>query len=88
MTMTICPTTLKSLRKARKLGRPKLAKMSGLTERQVARLEGAAPDRGVDADSVARLAVALHVAPGVLTGAEAVTDLDLATPAKPSCGCC
>lgn len=42
------PARLKTIRKARKIGRPKLARLAGMTERQIARLEGAArrADRG------------------------------------------
>ncbi len=38
-TLTIDAARLKTVRKARKIGRPKLAKLVGLTERQLAKLE-------------------------------------------------
>ncbi len=37
-TLTIDPQRLKTVRKARKLGRPKLAKLVSLTERQLTKL--------------------------------------------------
>ncbi len=40
-TLTIDPLRLKTVRKARKLGRPKLAKLVSLTERQLTKLETA-----------------------------------------------
>ncbi|MFY0618789.1 helix-turn-helix transcriptional regulator [Shimia sp.] len=89
--MSIDADTLKTLRKARKLGRPKLAKLAGLTERQVARLEGAAPMRDALAqDSVLRIAAALGVSAEVLFGDAPLTDFDLQPAAKSSCtsGCC
>ncbi|MCF2904073.1 helix-turn-helix domain-containing protein [Octadecabacter sp. CECT 8868] len=84
---TILADRLKSVRKARKIGRPKLAKLSGLTERQLAKLEtkGAAVPEPV----LSNLAEALHITPLALTGALPLIDEDL-QPAASTCtsGCC
>lgn len=87
---TIDPLTLSTLLKARKFGRPRLAKLAGLTERVVARLEGAAPAKGEVSDEVLqRIAHALQVSPQMLSGKEALTQIDLLPPVG-TCrtGCC
>lgn len=88
---TIDPERLKTLRKARKIGRPKLAKLSGLTERQLAKLE-ASSDRGAALpDAVlGRLSTALQIPALALTGELPLIDTDLQPAAKPTCasGCC
>lgn len=89
-TTTIDPRTLATLRKARKFGRPRLAKLAGLTERFVTRLEGTAPLKGeLTQDMLLRIADALQVRPEVLTGEVALSEMDLLQPVG-SCrtGCC
>lgn len=87
--LTIDPTTLKSLCKARKLGRPRLAREAGLTERQVARLEGGGPAQGsVTPEQVVKLSAMLQVSADVLVGAAPLHELDLAPRAKSPCSCC
>ena len=88
---TIDAEKLKTIRKARKLGRPKLAKLSGVTERQIARLEGAAPMReAVSVATIERISVALQVPAGTLTGALQIIDSDLEPVSKAGggCSCC
>ncbi len=86
---SIDAATLKTIRKARKLGRPRLARLAGMTERQIARLEGAcgAPG-GISWDAVARIATALPVPPGTLTGDLPVAESDLSPAAEKSFSCC
>lgn len=87
--LTIDAAALKSVRKARKLGRPRLAREVGVTERQIARLEGVGPAReGVAPDLVFKLSAALEISTDVLIGEQALHDLDLAPRAKSSCSCC
>jgi len=88
--LTISPERVLELRRARGFGRSKLAKLSGLTERQVARLEGALPWKGeLTAGMARRIAAALQVQPDVLLGEQTLTELDLATaPKASSCSCC
>ncbi|SNT75397.1 helix-turn-helix domain-containing protein [Paracoccus seriniphilus] len=88
--LTILPERVQELRRARGLGRSKLAKLSGLTERQVARLEGALPWKGeLTADMANRIAAALQVQPETLLGDQPLTEVDLAAaPRTRSCSCC
>ena len=81
--------TLKTIRKARKLGRPRLARMAGVSERQLSRLEQAAGG-AMKADTVTRLAMALEVPEAVLTGAMPMAEADLTPMATSKCtsGCC
>ena len=78
---------VKTIRKARKIGRPKLAKLIGLTERQVAKLElretQALPDTTVE-----RLSVALQVPVLTLTGEFPVIETDLQPASTCTKGCC
>ncbi len=86
--LTLQSDRLQELRRVRGIGRTKLAKLAGLTERQIARLEGALPMKGdLTADVALRLAAALQVEPETLLGDKALTDMDLARPAR-SCSCC
>ncbi|RYH02539.1 XRE family transcriptional regulator [Salipiger sp. IMCC34102] len=88
--ISIEPKRLNQIRRARGLGRPRLAKLSGLTERQIARLEGAiSSNDGCTEDVLVRLASALQVQPDTLTGSEPLTteDIPLARPSR-GCGCC
>jgi len=88
-TLTIDPATLKSLRKARKLGRPRLAREAGVTERHIARLEGVGPAQGaITPDLVMRLSAVLQVSADVLMGDQPLHEIDLAPRAKSSCSCC
>jgi len=86
--MTIDASRLKTIRKARKIGRPKLAKLSGLTERQVAKLEGASGD--LPEKTVEKLSSVLQVPSLVLTGDLPLSDSDFAPATKSTCtsGCC
>ncbi|MCG7492694.1 helix-turn-helix transcriptional regulator [Thalassobius sp. Cn5-15] len=90
-TLTIDPQRLKTLRKARKLGRPKLAKLVGMTERQITKLETAVagPATAMAEPAADRLAAALHIPTLVLTGELALIDEDLQQ-VQNSCtsGCC
>lgn len=85
--VSILPDRVKTLRKARKIGRPKLAKLTGLTERQLTKLESSA---GTDLPepSVERLADALNITPMVLTGELALLDEDLKPASTCTSGCC
>ena len=84
----INPESLKTIRKARKLSRPRLARLTGLTERQVARLEGGVPARdNLSSAMVLRVAQALQVDPLDLSG-EAPTDHEIQPMSKSSCSCC
>ncbi len=89
--LTIRPEILKTVRKARKLGRSRLARLSGLTERQISRLEGATPIKsGLQSDTILRVATALNVPAGVLAGTIPLNDDDLSPASKVTCtnGCC
>ncbi len=92
MTSTpIVSQTLKTVRKARKIGRPKLAKLAGLTERQIARLEGAGSmNVAVPQDTVVRIAAVLQVPAETLTGQLELIDSDLVPASETKCtsGCC
>lgn len=86
--LAIDANRLKSIRTARKIGRPKLAKMTGTTERQVTKLETGAL-ASLSPDMIDRLAEALEVSPQTLTGEADLcsTDLMPAMSTK-SCSCC
>ena len=86
-TIAIMPDRLKTVRKARKIGRPKLAKMSGLSERQLARLE-TTKGLGLPDDFLIRLADALHITPLALTGELDLIDEDLTPSSTCTKGCC
>ena len=90
MMFTIQPKRLTEIRKARGVGRPRLAKLSGLTERQIARLECAIPSKGIDTeDTILRLASALQVRPETLMSTEALTSEDfLVVPQSRCCSRC
>lgn len=81
---------LKTVRKARKLGRPRLARLAGLTERQVTRLEGAGTAVGLGPDAVLRLSAALQIPAEALTGALPLSEDDLSPASQSTCtsGCC
>ena len=87
--VSIDAAALKSVRKARKLGRPRLAREVGVTERQIARLEGGgAAGNGVAPDLVVKLSAVLEISSDVLIGEQELHDLDLAPRSKKSCSCC
>ena len=89
--MAISSERLKAVRKARKVSRSRLAKMTGLTERQVARLEGASPARGgLGAETAARLAAALQIPVEALAGELPLIEDDLVPASQSTCksGCC
>lgn len=80
---------LKAIRKGRKIGRPKLAKLSGMTERKLAKIE--AENLSILPQStVAKLSDALQVPEPTLTGDFPLTQEDLNPIAKSTCtsGCC
>lgn len=88
---TIDAERLKTIRKARKIGRPKLAKLSGLTERKVAKLEASAGQQETLPEvTIERLSHALQIPALVLTGDLPMDESDLQAATKSSCtsGCC
>lgn len=90
MMMPIDAGVLKSVRKARKVGRRKLAKLTGLTERQISKLEGADVSE-VPPEQMVRISGALQVSAVVLSGEEPVTGFDMIPLASRCCtvkGCC
>lgn len=79
--------TLKSVRKARKVSRPRLARLAGMSERQVARLEGAGPVMAAATPDVTlRIAEALRVDPSALSGSVGVGDQDIQPMSQTTCG--
>ncbi|MEM6589742.1 MAG: helix-turn-helix domain-containing protein [Pseudomonadota bacterium] len=90
MMLPIDANVLKTVRKARKVGRPKLAKLTGLTERQISKLEGAAICE-IEPATMTCLSEALKVPELVLSGEEPVSEMDMVPLATPCCsnkGCC
>jgi transcriptional regulator with XRE-family HTH domain len=97
-TLTIDPQRLKTVRTARKLGRSKLAKLIGLTERQLTRLETASAGASVPEATMNRLAAALAIPALALTGdlpliAEDLQPVQSLQPIEPAghssgCSCC
>lgn len=90
MMFAIQPKRLTEIRKARGVGRPRLAKLSGLAERRIARLEGAIPSEWAHTeDTILRLASALQVRPETLTSTDALTSKDfLVVPQSRCCSRC
>jgi len=80
---------LKAIRKGRKIGRPKLAKLSGVTERKLAKIE-AEGSSVLPQSTLAMLADILQVPEPTLTGDFPLTEEDLKPLSKPQCtsGCC
>ena len=80
---------LKEIRKARKIGRPKLAKQVGITERQLAKIETSETAK-ISKNEISRLSHALQIPSMTLTGELQVTESDLQPIYKPHCtsGCC
>lgn len=82
---------MKTVRKARKMTRAKLAKRAGLTERQVTKLETASPATAVlPEESIAKISAALEIPALALTGELDLdaSDLEQLIPKASSCGCC
>ena len=80
---------LKAIRVARKIGRPKLAKQVGITERQLAKIEKSETAK-LSRNAVSRLSAALQISSMTLTGEFPVVESDLHPIEKPKCttGCC
>ena len=80
---------LKSIRVARKIGRPKLAKQVGISERQLAKIEKSETAK-LSSNTVSRLSEALQISTMTLTGEFPVSESDLQPIKKPKCttGCC
>ena len=80
----IDPDRLRTLRQRKKLSRPDLERVSGITVRTIQRLENE-PDecKSTREDTVNRLARALDVEPGVLTGELPFPELDEAPATEP-----
>ncbi|MEM6383038.1 MAG: helix-turn-helix transcriptional regulator [Pseudomonadota bacterium] len=81
---------LKSIRRARKIGRPKLAKLSGISERQIAKIEGSCSPLLSQA-LLSNFSNVLQVPVPVLTGEADPVDFDLeplAPKASKTCSCC
>ena len=87
--IAVAPNRIKTIRKARKIGRPKLAKLSGLTERQLSKLETSA-GATIAPSALERLSDALQVPLPTLTGEFEVAEDDLTPIATKKCssGCC
>jgi len=87
--MKIKSARLKAIRKDRKIGRPKLAKLSGLTERKLAKIE-AETSSILPHSTVAILSDVLQVPEPTLTGDFPLNEEDLKPLTKSQCtsGCC
>jgi transcriptional regulator with XRE-family HTH domain len=87
--MHIKSDRLKAIRKGRKIGRPKLAKLSGLTERKLAKIE-TETSTALPPSIIAKLSAALQVPEPTLTGDFPLIEEDLNPVAKTQCksGCC
>lgn len=86
---TVNADRLKTIRTARKIGRPKLAKLSGLSERKLAKIEsGKTSGLALSESDVLRLSGALQIPALALTGDLPLIEDDLQPAAKPSCSCC
>ncbi len=86
---TVLPDRIKTIRKARKIGRTRLAKMTGLTERTLTKLE-TAKSAEMTPDALDHLAHALQITPFVLTGELPLSYSDLEPASAHTCtsGCC
>lgn len=80
---------LKAVRKARKIGRPKLAKQVGITERQLTKIETSETVMLTE-NAVSKLCQALQINIKTLTGELPMLEKDLRPLQKPQCvsGCC
>ncbi|WP_270727177.1 helix-turn-helix domain-containing protein [Shimia sp. Alg240-R146] len=86
-TLSIDPQRLKTVRKARKLGRSKLAKMGGITERQLTKLE-TSKAASLPEPAASRLAAALQIPTQALTGELPLIEDDLQPKSTCTSGCC
>ncbi len=80
---------LKAIRIARKVGRPKLAKQLGITERQLAKIEKS--DTAIlTTNIISRITKALQISSMTLTGEFPLIEKNLQPIKKPKCtsGCC
>ncbi|MFW2587024.1 helix-turn-helix domain-containing protein [Sagittula sp. SSi028] len=85
----ISPERLTEIRKLRGIGRPKLAKLSGLSERQLSRLEGALPMKDAPTpEMLTKLSAALRVRAAAFSGDAPLTDDDFDFSHGTSCSCC
>ena len=80
---------LKAIRVAQKIGRPKLSKQVGLTERKLAKIEKSETAK-LSFNTESRLSKALQISSMTLTGEFSVVESDLHPIEKPECttGCC
>ena len=80
---------LKAIRKARKIGRSKLAKQVGISDRQLAKIETSETAK-LSEKAVSRLSQVLQIHRMTLTGEFPVMDADLQPIQKSQCasGCC
>ena len=80
---------LKAVRKARKIGRPKLDKQVGITERQLFKIETSETVMLTE-NAVSKLCQALQINIKTLTGELPMLEKDLRPLQKPQCvsGCC
>ena len=80
---------LKTVRKARKIGRPKLAKQVGITERQLTKIETSEAIM-LNEHAASKLCQALQINIKTLTGELPMLEKDLRPLQKPQCvsGCC
>ncbi|MEL6171039.1 MAG: helix-turn-helix domain-containing protein [Pseudomonadota bacterium] len=87
--IAIEPVRIKTVRKARKIGRRKLAKLSGLTELQLTKIETSAASM-LDVTVLERLSNALQVPLPTLTGEFDINEEDLTPASTQKCtnGCC
>lgn len=87
-TLALDTARIKTIRKARKIGRPKLAKLIGLTERQVTKMETSSAQTALEHGTALRLAMALDVPLPTLTGEFDLAESDLQPAPQKSCSCC
>ena len=87
--MKINGDRLKAIRKGRKMGRPKLAKLVGLTERKLTKIE-AETSCTLPQSTIAKLSDVLQVPELTLTGDFPLVEQDLKPLTKSQCtsGCC
>ena len=84
------PERIKEARLARGVSRSKLARLAGLTERQVAQFERGQLDKvGIDEAALTKIESALRVRHGTFTKAAPLSSEDFQIDIGPkSCSCC